>query len=128
MDIAEYLPLLGVVVGSNGISAILSSLITRRKVRADATATNIQSILDIDQRLSERIAKLEERVAALEKENLDLKQKELSLVHDREINLARIADLEVQNEALEQENEELRLENSILREELAEAQEERDVN
>lgn len=48
-----------------------------RKINAEAN--NIKSLLEIDQRMNERMAKLEERVANLEQENYKLKSDKLTL-------------------------------------------------
>ena len=64
----------GSLLGGGVIGAIVKSLTEKRKVNAEATNTNIKSMLEIDQRMNERMAKLEERVANLEQENYTLEE------------------------------------------------------
>ena len=83
----------GSLLGGGVIGAIVKSLTEKRKVNAEATNTNIKSMLEIDQRMNERMAKLEERVANLEQENYKLKLK--------------ISELEEENKNLDEENKRL---------------------
>ena len=67
--------------GGAGIAGIITAILSKKKTDAEAENTNIKSILEIDGRLNERMAKLEERVAKLEEENLKLKEENLKLRH-----------------------------------------------
>lgn len=69
------------VIGSGAIGAIITAIATKRKSDAEAQHTNVQSLLDVDTRLNERISKLEERVAILEAENIKLKEENIVLKH-----------------------------------------------
>lgn len=106
------------VLGSGGLATIITAWASKRKNKAEATATNVKSILEIDARLNDRISRLEERVAALEKENLELKAKELQLKHDNDVYLEEINDLKEENEFLKEENSQLKSTNMSLLERL----------
>ena len=69
------------VIGSGAIGAIITAIATKRKSDAEAQHTNVQALLEVDERLNERISKLEERVAALEAENIQLKEENIMLRH-----------------------------------------------
>ena len=73
------------LLGGGVIGAIAKTFGERHKVNAEATSTNIKSLLEIDQRMNERMAKLEERVANLEQENYKLKSDKLNLEKDKQI-------------------------------------------
>lgn len=100
----------GSLLGGGVIGAIVKSLTEKRKVNAEATNTNIKSMLEIDQRMNERMAKLEERVANLEQENYKLKSDKLSLEKESHRLAALVADLEKENKELHEENEALKIE------------------
>ena len=74
---------------------IIKALIEKKKLNAEATNTNIKSLLEIDQRMNERMAKLEERVANLEQENYKLKSDKLKFVN--KINLVIISNINIIN-------------------------------
>ena len=74
MSEIDIIAIIGTLMGSGGIAAIVTAWATKKKNKADAEATNIKSILEIDARLNERISNLEEKVALLETENFELKQ------------------------------------------------------
>ena len=97
--------------GGGVIGVIVKAFTEKRKVNAEATNTNIKSLLEIDQRMNERMTKLEERVAHLEQENYKLKSDKLSLEKET---------LKLKNriQELEEENKKLHTENQILKEEL----------
>lgn len=114
----NWLALLGSVLGAGGISAFITALVSRRKSNAEAAATNIRSILEVDARLNERLAKIEERVAALERENFELKQIKLTLTYENEKCLEEIEGLKEENASLIEENEMLKERNYELEEEL----------
>ena len=102
------------VLGSGGLATVITAWASKRKNKAEATATNVKSILEIDARLNDRISRLEERVAALEKENLELKAKELQLKHDNDVYLEEVAELKEENEFLKEENAKLKSTNKSL--------------
>ena len=104
--------LLVALFGGGAMGVIIKALTEKRKISADATSTNIKSLLEIDQRMNERMANLEERVANLEQENYKLKSEKLSLEKETH-------KLQVAISKLEEENKELREENIALKEELS---------
>lgn len=73
------LAVLVAICGGGGLGAIIVALINKRKVDAEAKNTNVQSILDVDQRLNERLVRLEQRVMHLEEENLKLREENFKL-------------------------------------------------
>ena len=75
------LAIVGAFGGGAGIAGIITAILSKKKTDAEAQNTNIKSILEIDGRLNDRMAKLEERVAKLEEENLKLKMENLKLRH-----------------------------------------------
>jgi septal ring factor EnvC (AmiA/AmiB activator) len=96
--------------GGGAIGVIVKALTERKKLNADATNTNIKSLLEIDQRMNERMAKLEERVANLEQENYKLKSEKLSLEKETHKLKTIIKRLEKENKELHEENKDLRTE------------------
>lgn len=72
------------ILGSGAIGSLITAFATKRKSDAEAQHTNVQSLLDVDARLNERISKLEERVAMLESENIRLKEENITLKHQLE--------------------------------------------
>lgn len=96
--------ILTAVLGSGVITALITAVTVRKKNNADANATNIGSILDVDSRLAERLASLEERIAQLEQENFELKSRLLSLNHENDKAIEENKKLRKENEALLQEN------------------------
>lgn len=67
------------LLGGGALATIITTLINKKKTDAEAKNTNIQSILDIDARMNERLVRLEERVAHLEEENIKLKEENMKL-------------------------------------------------
>ena len=102
--------MVGSLLGGGVIGAIVKSLTEKRKVNAEAINTDIKSMLEIDQRMNERMAKLEERVANLEQENYKLKSEKLSLEKETHKLKSKIQELEEENKKLEEENKRLQIE------------------
>lgn len=117
LDINSLITVIISLFGGGVVGIAIKAFAEKKKVNAEATNTNIKSLLEIDHRMSERMAKLEERVANLEQENYKLKSEKLAL--EKENNR-----LEHLVEKLQEENEELKEENCLLRLELEEAQKE----
>lgn len=111
MNIESLITVIVSLFGGGVVGIAIKAFTEKKKVNAEATNTNIKSLLEIDQRMNERMAKLEERVANLEQENYKLKSDKLSL--EKEAHR-----LQVINTKLEEENNELREINSSLKEEL----------
>lgn len=110
METNNIIALIIAIFGSGGIATLVTAWAAKKKNQAEAGATNVKSILEIDSRLNERITRLEERVGILEKENFELKQKELQLKHENQKYIE-------ENDELKKENEELRTKNKLLNEE-----------
>ena len=110
IDTMTLVTILGSLFGGGVIGVIIKAFMERKKVNAEATNTNIKSLLEIDQRMNERMAKLEERVANLEQENYKLKSDKLALEKETHRLTALVADLEKENEELHEENEALKTE------------------
>lgn len=99
--------MVGSLLGGGVIGVVVKSLTEKRKVNAEAINTDIKSMLEIDQRMNERMAKLEERVANLEQENYKLKSEKLNLEKETHKLRIKINELEEENKILEEENKRL---------------------
>lgn len=99
------------LLGGGVIGVIIKAFTERGKLNAEATSTNIKSLLEIDQRMNERMSKLEERVANLEQENYKLKSEKLELEKGSN-------KLKVQIKELQEENQKLENENKVLQQEI----------
>jgi len=99
--------MVGSLLGGGVIGVVVKSLTEKRKVNAEAINTDIKSMLEIDQRMNERMAKLEERVANLEQENYKLKSEKLNLEKETHKLKIKINELEEENKLLEEENKRL---------------------
>lgn len=115
MDWGNVLTILGSLLGGGVIGVIVKALTEKSKLNAEATNTNIKSLLEIDQRMNERMAKLEERVANLEQENYKLKSEKLSLEKETARLKLTINDLKEENQKLEEENKKLQEEITALK-------------
>lgn len=111
IDMTTLVTILGSLFGGGVIGVIIKAFMERKKVNAEATNTNIKSLLEIDQRMNERMAKLEERVANLEQENYKLKSDKLTLEKENH----RLQNIVTH---LEEENKELHEENHMLKQKL----------
>ena len=110
IDTMTLVTILGSLFGGGVVGVVIKALTEKRKINAEANNTNIKSLLEIDQRMNERMAKLEERVANLEQENYKLKSDKLSLEKETHRLAALVADLEKENKELHEENDALKLE------------------
>ena len=79
IDVQSLITVIIALFGGGVVGVVIKALTERKKLNAEADNTNIKSLLEIDQRMNERMAKLEERVANLEQENYKLKSEKLSL-------------------------------------------------
>ena len=104
--------------GGGVIGVAIKALSEKKKINAEATNTNIKSLLEIDQRMNERMAKLEERVANLEQENYKLKLDKLALEKETHRLQTVISNLEQEKEKLQEENCLLKAEIDMLQTEL----------
>lgn len=97
----------GSLLGGGVVGVVVKALTEKKKLNAEATNTNIKSLLEIDQRMNERMAKLEERVANLEQENYKLKSEKLNLEKETHKLKLKISELEEENQKLEDKNKSL---------------------
>lgn len=110
-NIANIITVLGALFGGGVVGVIIKALTEKRKINAEANNTNIKSLLEIDQRMNERMADLEKRVANLERENYELKSEKLNL--EKETHRLETVILQ-----LEEEKKDLYEENCMLKAEL----------
>lgn len=115
IDLTSLMTVIISLFGGGVVGVIIKALTEKKKVNAEATNTNIKSLLEIDQRMNERMTKLEERVANLEQENYKLKSDKLVL--ERETHRLQTV---IMN--LEEENKELLEENNLLKTKLTQFQ------
>lgn len=113
IDTMTLVTILGSLFGGGVIGVIIKAFMERKKVNAEATNTNIKSLLEIDQRMNERMAKLEERVANLEQENYKLKSDKLTLEKENNRLQTIVTHLEEENKELHEENHKLKQELEI---------------
>lgn len=118
VDIANIVTVIVALFGGGVVGVVIKALTEKRKINAEANNTNIKSILEIDQRMNERMAKLEARVANLEQENYKLKSEKLELEKETHRLEAIISHLEEENKELHEENDKLKLELETLKETL----------
>lgn len=110
VDITSLITIIVSLFGGGVVGVVIKAFTEKQKINAEANNTNIKSLLEIDQRMNERMAKLEERVANLEQENYKLKSDKLSLEKETHRLTALVTDLEKENKELHEENESLKLE------------------
>lgn len=109
IDIASVLTVIGALFGGGVMGAIVKAFTEKKKVNAEANNTNIKSLLEIDQRMNERMASLEGRVANLEQENYKLKTEKLDLEKKAHKLETKILELETKNKELRAENDKLKI-------------------
>ena len=107
VDWGTIAAIVGSLLGGGVVGVIVKTVAERSKVNAEATNTNIKSLLEIDQRMNERMAKLEERVANLEQENYKLKSEKVNLEKETHKLKLKISELEEENQKLEDKNKSL---------------------
>jgi len=110
IDIGSLVTVIVSLFGGGVVGVVIKYFTEKKKIDAEADNTNIKSILEIDQRMNERMAKLEERVANLEQENYKLSMEKLNLEKENHRLEAEIKLLHEQIEALTKENKELKQE------------------
>lgn len=116
VDITNIITVIVALFGGGVVGVVIKALTEKKKVNAEANNTNIKSLLEIDQRMNERMAKLEERVANLEQENYKLKSDKLSLEKEAHRLEAIVLKMEVENKELREENSMLKLKLGISQE------------
>lgn len=110
VDITNLITVIVALFGGGVVGVVIKALTEKKKLNAEANNTNIKSLLEIDQRMNERMAKLEERVANLEQENYKLKTDKLTLEKETHKLQLKIQDLEEENQKLLEENKNLQQE------------------
>ena len=103
-DISNLITVIVSLLGGGVVGVVIKALTEKKKVNAEANNTNIKSLLEIDQRMNERMAKLEERVANLEQENYKLKSEKLVLEKENHKLEADVSQLKLENKKLTAEN------------------------
>lgn len=104
MDITNMITVVVALFGGGVVGVVIKAFTEKKKLNAEANNTNIKSLLEIDQRMNERMAKLEERVANLEQENYKLKSDKLALEKEAHRLEALVSQLEVEKKELYEEN------------------------
>lgn len=115
LDVTNVITVVVALFGGGVVGVVIKAFTEKKKLNAEANNTNIKSLLEIDQRMNERMAKLEERVANLEQENYKLKSDKLSLEKEAHRLELIITDLQTENKELYEENCTLKSELAILR-------------
>lgn len=115
MDITNMITVVVALFGGGVVGVVIKAFTEKKKLNAEANNTNIKSLLEIDQRMNERMAKLEERVANLEQENYKLKSDKLALEKEAHRLEALVSQLEVEKKELYEENCSLKQELNKLR-------------
>ena len=115
IDVTNIITVIVALFGGGVVGVVIKAFTEKKKLNAEANNTNIKSLLEIDQRMNERMAKLEERVANLEQENYKLKSDKLSLEKEAHRLELIITDLQTENKELYEENCSLKSELAILR-------------
>lgn len=110
VDMTSIITIIASLFGGGVVGVVIKALTEKRKLNAEANNTNIKSLLEIDQRMNERMAKLEERVANLEQENYKLKSDKLVLEKERHRLENLVTELTRENKELKEENEKLKSE------------------
>lgn len=115
MDITNMITVVVALFGGGVVGVVIKAFTEKKKLNAEANNTNIKSLLEIDQRMNERMAKLEERVANLEQENYKLKSDKLALEKEAHRLEALVSQLEIDKKELYEENCSLKQELSKLK-------------
>lgn len=110
VSVESVVAIIVALFGGGVIGVVVKALTEKKKVNAEANNTNIKSILEIDQRMNERMTKLETRVANLEQENYKLKTEKLELEQETRRLESIISHLETENKELHEENHALKAE------------------
>lgn len=104
IDITNLITVIVALFGGGVVGVVIKAFTEKKKLNAEANNTNIKSLLEIDQRMNERMAKLEERVANLEQENYILKSDKLALEKETHRLEVLVTELEADKKELYNEN------------------------
>lgn len=116
IDVANIITVVVALFGGGVVGVVIKALTEKKKLNAEANNTNIKSLLEIDQRMNERMAKLEERVANLEQENYKLKSDKLLLEKETHRLETLVSELQADKKELYEENCTLKKELQVLKE------------
>lgn len=116
IDVANIITVVVALFGGGVVGVVIKALTEKKKLNAEANNTNIKSLLEIDQRMNERMAKLEERVANLEQENYKLKSDKLLLEKETHKLKTLVSELQADKKELYEENCTLKKELQVLKE------------
>lgn len=116
IDVANIITVVVALFGGGVVGVVIKALTEKKKLNAEANNTNIKSLLEIDQRMNERMAKLEERVANLEQENYKLKSEKLLLEKETHRLETLVSELQADKKELYEENCALKKELQALKE------------
>ena len=100
IDVTNLITVIVALFGGGVVGVVIKAFTEKKKLNAEANNTNIKSLLEIDQRMNERMAKLEERVANLEQENYKLKSDKLVLEKETHRLEALVTELEADKKEL----------------------------
>ena len=114
LDIGNVITVIIALFGGGVVGVVFKAFTEKGKLNAEAANTNVRSLLEIDQRMNERMARLEERVASLEQENYKLKSDKLNLEKETHKLKAKLIELEEENKQLHEENTALKAELTLL--------------
>lgn len=104
VNIMNLITVIVALLGGGVVGVVIKAFTEKKKLNAEANNINIKSLLEIDQRMNERMAKLEERVANLEQENYKLKSDKLALEKETHRLGALVTELEADKKELYNEN------------------------
>lgn len=104
INIMNLITVIVALFGGGVVGVVIKAFTEKKKLNAEANNINIKSLLEIDQRMNERMAKLEERVANLEQENYKLKSDKLALEKETHRLEALVIELEADKKELYNEN------------------------
>ena len=104
IDTTNLITVIVALFGGGVVGVVIKAFTEKKKLNAEANNTNIKSLLEIDQRMNERMAKLEARVANLEQENYKLKSDKLVLEKETHRLEALVTELEADKKELYTEN------------------------
>lgn len=115
IDVTNIITVIVSLFGGGVVGIVIKALTEKKKVNAEANNTNIKSLLEIDQRMNERMAKLEARVANLEQENYKLQSDKLTLEKETHRLQTLVSELEQDKRELYSENCQLKQELETLK-------------
>jgi predicted nuclease with TOPRIM domain len=95
------------MIGGGAGVALINWLSHRREGNAAAENISVKTILEIDERVSEKVARLETRMGHLEEKCAALEEKNSRLIEDNNTKNQEISSLKIENHALRNKIERL---------------------